>query len=118
MCLLKVNTPRTLTKSKLHCSGIESIVLPVKSQGLYEFIKLYSQFDDGGSILLGMNKTDGVIEFTDHTELDVSKLDNDFFIFDVEDEECVILDNNNGYNLKGVQCNETHEYYCLWQSKF
>lgn len=117
MCLFKSNTPRTLADSKLHCSGMESIVLPLKSQGLYEFIKLYSQSDDAGSILIGMNKTEGVIEFTDHTELDVSKLDNDSFIIDVEDEQCFILDNNNGYNLKGVECNETHEYYCLWESK-
>ena len=117
MCLFKSTTASTFRGSKLNCSIMGSIVLPIKTLGLYEFIKLHAQSAGSSNIFLGMNRTNGEIEFTDHTKFSGGslKFNMEAFIFN---KHCAVLDKQNWFELLGVDCNKTFEYYCLWRSEY
>lgn len=116
MCLKETVAVGTYAQSKVSCSNAGSIVLPIKSEGLYKFIKLHTQFRDASQIFLGMSSENQKMKYTDYSEFGA-----DSFNFDmtpiINDSQCVILDNTKGFKPTEVDCNDSFEYYCLWKSK-
>ena len=116
MCLSKTAAVSTYEQSKVSCSNTGSIVLPIKSEGLYKFIQLHAQSREASQIFLGMSTKNQITKYTDYSEFGANS-----FNFDVTpiiyDDQCVILDNTKGFEPTEVDCNDSFEFYCLWKSK-
>ena len=117
MCLHKNTAKGTLAQNKEDCARRGGIVLPIKSMGLYEFIKLHAASIKAGDLYLGMNQTAGKMLLTDQTEYTASSFDFNGDNTKFGGLQCVYLKRGIGFMPRETTCEEIKEAYCLWRSK-
>lgn len=117
MCIYKNSNKTSFSESKEQCGQYGGIVLPIKTKGLFEFIKSHANALNSGSLYIGMNRTDGLTRFTDFSEYNSSSFDLNGSDLVTENLQCVFLDSSDGFVAKQTDCENQFESYCLWQGK-
>ena len=117
MCIYKNSNKTSFSESKEQCGQYGGIVLPIKTKGLFEFIKVHADALNSGSLYIGMNRTDGLTRFTDFSEYNSSSFDLNGSDLVSENLQCVFLDSSDDFVAKQTDCENQFESYCLWQGK-
>ena len=112
-CILYKNEMLTFKGAKHECAKHGGIVLPIKTKGMYEFIKNYSLKIKTGDIFIGFNLTVPQV-YTDGTSYT-----NQSFKFDGDDTKlnglaCAFLKRGIKYLVRGAFCEEQYNFYCEW----
>ena len=117
--MFKGTTLVSLKEAKLTCAERGGIVLPIKTKGMYRIIRQYSIAVNALDVFIGMNLTADVGRYTDNEIYDSSSA------YDFEGESnkfaespCVYLKRGITYKTRGISCEKTLEFYCLWKRKF
>ena len=117
-CVFKGTAQVSLKEAKLTCAKRGGIVLPIKTKGMYRIIRQYSIAVDALDVFVGMNLTADVGLYTDNEIYDASSsydFEGDSIKF--ADSPCVYLKRGITYKTRGISCEKTLEFYCLWKRK-
>ena len=104
-----------MTEAKRLCAERGSIVLPVQSDGMYQFIKAQLVGSPSSNDLyLGMNLTSK--RYTDNTPYNEESYDfqgqNSKF---KAGHDCAYMKKGIGFIPRSTSCDKKFQFYCLWK---
>ena len=90
--------------------------MPIKTQGWFDFMKLYAKYKNLDNIFLGINLTE--IKYSDGTDYTDDTFDFAGDSVKLEGKQCAYLKRGIGYKVRGFDCTDSMAYICLWKSEF
>ena len=116
-CIYQSSTLTNLENAKHECAELGSIVLPIKDNGMFEFIKALSIATQAKDVFVGMNLTTSPGVYSDNTEFNEA-------IFDYQGASvkfslpCVYLKRGINFQARGTSCLKEFQFYCIWKGSF
>ena len=115
-CFYKSFSPAFLPGAKEQCANRGGLLLDIKNEALYQFIRLYAQAVRSLDLHLGFNLTKGADQlYADGTSYNQSSS----YDFGGENRQfggmdCVYMKMGIGFKPRESDCSHSMDYFCLW----
>ena len=113
-------TKYNMSEAMKQCAARGSIVLPIKNEAMYNFVRIWAVAEKLGDLFLGMNFSSSLPNpiYTDRT----SFIRNQSFQFGVDsdkfgDKDCAYLKKGVSFKPRSADCSTPMNFLCLWNSK-
>ena len=114
-CIYKGTDSVEMTEAMNICAMKGSIVLPIKSEGMFKIAKKYSRSMNSLDLYIGMNLTSQL--YTDNTDYTDKDYDFNGESSKFKKGDCVYLKKGIGYAPRSTKCDKKFQFFCLWKGK-
>ena len=104
-----------MAKATHTCAKVGSIVLPIKDNGMFEFIKAYSIATKAHDIFVGLNLSESQGMYSDGSQFDESIFDFGGASVKFSSHPCVYLKKGIFFQARGSACHKEYQFYCIWK---